>query len=105
MVSVVEAISQVYASIDVVLIVGSQCGQHSQFDTAGVSVLGHGSDDFDGAVCAFSPIVGLDNFAKCALTEQLCDLIYWSGVSIHSNTWRCESNVHRSVRSASGTTM
>lgn len=41
MVSVVEAISQVYASVNVVLIVGSQCRQYSQFDTAGVSVFGH----------------------------------------------------------------
>ena len=80
-VPVVEAVSQVYASVDVVVVVGRQCRQHSQFNAAGISVFGHRSNHLDGAVGAFPSVVGLHDFAKGALAEQLGNLICWSSVS------------------------
>jgi hypothetical protein len=55
-----------------------------EFYTAGITVLGLGSDDLDGALGALSLVESLDDFAEGALAEELFDLI-WTGISTQSD--------------------
>jgi hypothetical protein len=98
----VEAVPQVDTSVDVVLVVGGQCREHSQFDATGVTVLWHRSNDLDGALVSLLPVPGLDDLAERSLAEQLQDLV-WNNVSIVREVRHVY--IHRSVRSASGTTI
>lgn len=73
-----------YAAVDVVLVVGSQCRKHPEFDAASITVFGHRSDDLDGAFGALLLVVCLNNFAEGALAKKLFDLV-WTSISIGAN--------------------
>jgi hypothetical protein len=76
--SVIEAFSEMNASVPVDGIVGLQCCQHAEFYSASVTILLHRTDDFDGNVMTASlAIFGLDYFAKGALSEQLQNPVCW----------------------------
>lgn len=67
--AVVEAISEMYATIAVLLVVGLQCTQDPEFDLASIAVFLDGANDLDGnaLVCA-SPVNSLDDLAEGALS-------------------------------------
>ena len=71
------------AAVDVVLVVGSQCGKHPEFDATSITVFGHRPDDLDGAFGALLLVVGLDNLAEGALAKKLFDLV-WTSISIRA---------------------
>lgn len=58
------------AFVPVILVVVRQRRQDTKFNTRGVSIFLHGSDDFDGTLGLFLLVPGLDDFPKGALTEQ-----------------------------------
>jgi hypothetical protein len=69
----IEAVPQVDASVDVVLVVGSQRGQDAQLNATGIAVLRHGANHLDGAPRLLLLVVGLDDLAEGPLAEQLQD--------------------------------
>lgn len=76
--SVVEAITEVYAPIPVLGIVGFQRSQHSQLDARGVPVFLYGADDLDRHQLVLSPICGLHNLTKGTLAKQFDNGVYRS---------------------------
>lgn len=73
--AVVETIPQVDTSIPVLLIVGLQRLEHSELDSAGISVLLDRADDLDGNKLVAFLVACLDDLAKGALAEKLHDLV------------------------------
>lgn len=73
--AVVEAIAQMDAPVAIFLIVCLERGQDSDFNLGGVAVFLHGSDDFDGHELVALPVTGLNNLAKCALTQEVGYLV------------------------------
>jgi len=71
----VEAVSQVDASVHVMLVVGCECGEDPQLNATSISIFWYRSDDLDGALSAFSLVVGLNDFAERALAEEFLDLV------------------------------
>lgn len=63
------------AAVDVVFVVGGQCRQHTQLDSAGVAVLWYRADDLDGALGGLSPVPGFDDLAEGSLSEEFQDLV------------------------------
>jgi len=61
--------------LDVVRVIARQGRQNSQFDFTSVAILLNCSDNFNGAIALFLPIVTLDNFAKGPLSKQTCNFI------------------------------
>ena len=74
--SEVEAVSEMNAAISVLLIVGLEGCQDTEFDLAGISVLLYRTDDLDGNELVAFLISGLHDFAECTLAEKLDHLIY-----------------------------
>ena len=66
-ISKVKSIPKMYAFVAVVLVVGCQCGEHSEFYPRCVSVLLYRSDDFDCDIDSPSTIERFDDFAECSL--------------------------------------
>ena len=73
--AVVEAISEMNASVPVFLIIGSKCLQDSEFDLTGLAILLHRPDDFYGNELAGDLVLCLHDFAESALSEQLDHLV------------------------------
>lgn len=74
--SVIEAFSEMNATVSVGGVVGLQCRQHAKFYPAGISVLLDRTNDLDRNVVTPSlAIFSLNHFAKGALSEQLYDLV------------------------------
>ena len=105
--AVVEAIPQVDAPIPVLLVVGLECLEHSELDSAGISVLLHRANNLDGNKLVAFLVACLDDLSEGTLAEKLHDLVC-SGVRnrLHGAcyTWR-KKYAHCEVSSASGTTM
>ena len=68
--SVVEAVSEVDASVTVVFVVLPQSLEHTQLYPRGVSILLHGPDDLDSDELIPLLIVRLYDLAECALAEK-----------------------------------
>ena len=69
MTTVVEAIVEMYTAIPVRFVVGLERSENPEFYSGCISILLHRSNNLDGHEFISFPIVGLDNFAKCALTK------------------------------------
>jgi hypothetical protein len=67
-ISVVERISKVYAFIAIGLVIQRQGGQHPQFDTRGITVFLHRSNDLDCTLGLFLLVPRFHNFAKRSLS-------------------------------------
>jgi len=91
------------AAVDVVLVVRGQRREHTQFDAAGITVLRYGADNLDGALGTLSSVPGFDDLAEGALAQEFQNLVCFC-VST-ANLAGSRECIHRSVRSASGTTM
>ena len=101
---VVEAVPQVDASIPVIIIIRLQCGEYPKFDSRGISVFLHRSDDLDRNGRVASSITGLHNFAERALAKQARDLVLSRVSRVPAAGFKTVYS-HFSVSSASGTTM
>jgi hypothetical protein len=73
--SVIEAVSQVDASISIFLVVGLERGQHAKLDSGSIAVFLDGSNDLDSHRLVPLQIAGLYHFAKGALSKKANDLI------------------------------
>jgi lactam utilization protein B len=67
--AVVEAVSEMDATVAVFLVVGLQCTQDTEFDLASIAVFLDRANNLDGnAVISSSPVNSLDDLAKGALS-------------------------------------
>lgn len=66
---IIETLSQVDAFVAVVPVVLSKCGEYSQFDPRGISVLLHRADNLNGTTGALCAVIRFDDFAECALPK------------------------------------
>lgn len=73
--TVVEAVPQVDASIPIILIICLQSGEYPEFDSRGITVFLHRSDNLNRDELVTSPVTGLDNLAESALAKQAHDLV------------------------------
>jgi hypothetical protein len=64
------------ASISVFAVIYFKCGQDAQLNPRCIAVLLHGSNDLNSDGFVAFPVMGLDDLAKSALSEQSDDLIY-----------------------------
>lgn len=73
--SVIEAVSQVDATIPVFFVVGLERGQNAKLDSRSIAVFLDGSNDLDSHRLVPLQIAGLYYFAKSALSKETNNLI------------------------------
>lgn len=74
--SVIEAVSQVHASVPVFLVVGLERGQNAKLDSRSITVFLDGSNNLDSHRLVPLQIAGLYHFAKGALSKKTDNLIW-----------------------------
>ena len=66
--AVIEAVTQMDASVPVLLVIGLESRQHTKFDLASIAILLNRSDDLYGDELVASLVLGLDHLAESALS-------------------------------------
>lgn len=74
--SVIEAVSQVNASISVFLVVGLEGGQNAKLDSRSIAVFLDGTNNFNSHRLVPLQITGLYHFAKGALSKKTNNLVW-----------------------------
>lgn len=103
MVPKVEAISEMYALIPVVLVVRGQCCQHSQFYSRGITVFRNRSYNLHGAFHASFPVHSFDHLTESALTQKLRNFVCIMSAMFDSSS-KTGILLHLSVNSELATT-
>lgn len=93
----VKTVPKMYTSVPVLLVVGFQCLENTQFDSGSISVLLNCTNDLNCDQLVSLAVASLNDFAECTLAKEFNHLVcamvrcpFLPGEGVGKLTLRCE---------------